>query len=391
MTTTVTAPTTNTLQVKANLATSTTNNIIALQHVTTNTPITGVSTSSGTTSYSAFASATASAGTSSTVGGVTFGIGATASANAKVTPLGASANASVQAEESVSYSPAAGVTVGAQVTAGANAMINVGVGPGGLHATGSVSAGITAGVTAGYQKDFGTGGKLDTSGGVSVGVVATASGTATLGKYVNADGKEVTGANIGDKYFAGAVASITGQATYENGGATVSYGGTLISPGSFGENANISPGYSDGSVEINVNLVGDIGIGGFGIQFGVGIPVGEFGTAYNAVASVGKDFGNIVANATPVALNAIEATLTAGLSGLENGVSSAVHAVTNGLTTVGNSIANEAESLGSTAKTAFQDGYNNVSNYLGSIGQGAENAGKGFVGGVESVGHFLGF
>jgi hypothetical protein len=290
--------------------------------------------------FGVVASIPSSAATSVTVGSgptaVTLSGGVTGSASSGLTAskaglgVGIGASAAIGAYTGASITPAPGVTISAQLDAGAVASAKATIGLNGIHVEAAVGADATASLGATYNDNLGSAGSVSVGGNVETGVLATAAGGANI---------SASGVSYGGNAYAGQFTAVNGSTEYTGDGFSAGAGATVITPGSLGASSTASF-LGNGNFGIQASVALDLGFGGVGLSFNIGIPtstalsyvdtgvtavVGAFTTLYD-VSEVSKitDLGGDLKYAGSHALDGLESAASflgnlgsSALSGLE--------------------------------------------------------------------------
>jgi hypothetical protein len=203
---------------------------------------------SGTVDVNAQASGVATALASFGVSGVT--VSATAEGHVDITISSGPVDASVgaQAETGVQMKIGrTGVKIEADATAGA-------------YASGGVHGGLGAGLDGNVNLTSGTFAYATTSYNYGI-----TNGVLTM----------TTGAHAGVGASTGVSGGVSGEGGAVQGGATV------YSPGSVGGNFTVGAGYSNGVIEVSLDLGAQLGIGGLELKLNFGIDVGKVGAVFS--------------------------------------------------------------------------------------------------------------
>lgn len=209
---------------------------------------------SGDVDLDAQASGVATALATYGVGGVT--VSATADGHVDITISSGPAEASVGAQAEVGVDmkiSRTGIKIDADSTVGA-------------YASGGVHGGLGGGLDGNVNLTSGTFAYATTSYNYGV-----TNGVLTM----------TTGAHTGVGVSTGVSGGFSGEAGAVQGGAT------LYSPGSVGGNFTVNAGYSNGVIEVGLDLGAQLGIGGLELKLNFGIDVGKVGAVFSDLAHGG--------------------------------------------------------------------------------------------------------
>ena len=225
-----------------------------------------------TTSVSATADVGATTDTGTTVGGVTIGAGASGNANAGCNVAGCTAGVSGNANTSVELSADDKL----KLEADAYAKVKAGLSMSGVE--------VSATTVAQVAVEVGGSRNVSGAGAVNYGVIAAAvSGAQAKGVASWNDGFTfTTGAQVGVGVSAGATAGISGSV------GSASVGPSIYSPGSFGGQFSFSPGYSDGTLSVSMNLGAQIGLGGLNLNINLSLNLKPISDAFSDHRSQGE-------------------------------------------------------------------------------------------------------
>jgi hypothetical protein len=211
--------------------------------------------SAGTTALGAQANANGVAGVASDLGaGTTGGAQASAEATAACGPLGCRSAVNGKAMTYLEWS-----NEKLSLAAEAQARLKLALGLSGVQL--SATSVLQAAVEIAGSHGAGAAGQIDYSAATAVYATAGAQATASWDNGV----KIVTDEHVGVGVKAGGAATLKGDAGSVSGGASV------YTPGSLGGQFSISPGYSDGTLSVSLNLGAQLGIGGLNVNLGFSI------------------------------------------------------------------------------------------------------------------------